>query len=119
MGEKMTDCLFCKIASGKIPADIVFEDKRALAFRDINPAAPTHVLVIPRRHIATIDDVQDSDELDMGHLFRVAAQVAEQDGLGERGYRVTMNCKADGGQSVFHVHLHVLGGKALGWPPFP
>jgi histidine triad (HIT) family protein len=115
----MTDCLFCKIVEGKITAEIVFEDDKALAFRDIHPAAPTHALVIPRRHIATIDDMQSTDELDMGHLFWVAAQVARKDGLGERGYRVAMNCKADGGQSVFHVHLHVLGGKPMGWPPFP
>ena len=115
----MSDCLFCKIVEKKIPADVVFEDERAIAFRDINAAAPTHVLVIPRRHISTVDDVQESDEAEMGHLFRVASKVAAQEGLGERGFRTVMNCKADGGQSVFHVHLHVLGGKALGWPPFP
>ncbi|MEZ4225515.1 MAG: histidine triad nucleotide-binding protein [Polyangiaceae bacterium] len=114
----MSDCLFCKIANKTIPAQVVYEDDRALAFRDINPAAPTHVLVIPRRHIATIDDAQPGDEAEMGHLFLVAAAVARQEGL-ERGYRTVMNCKADAGQSVFHVHLHVLGGRALGWPPMP
>jgi histidine triad (HIT) family protein len=115
----MSDCLFCKIASREIPADIVYEDAQALAFRDINPVAPTHVLVVPKKHIATIDDVSEADEGLMGHLFRAASKVAAAEGLSERGYRTVMNCKAGAGQSVFHVHLHVVGGKSLGWPPFP
>ncbi len=115
----MKDCLFCNIVEKKIDAKIVFEDERAVAFRDVNPVASTHVLIVPRRHIATIDDVTPEDEAEMGHLFRVASEVARQDGLTERGYRTVMNCKAEAGQSVFHVHLHVVGGKRLGWPPFP
>lgn len=115
----MSDCLFCKIVAKDTPAKIVHEDETAVAFRDINPAAPTHVLVIPKKHIATIDDVQADDEAIMGHLFRVAAQVASAEGLSGRGYRTVMNCGKGGGQSVFHVHLHVIGGRSLGWPPFP
>ena len=115
----MSDCLFCKIVSQEIPAKIVFQDDQAVAFRDINPTAPPHVLVVPKKHIATIDDVAEGDEALMGHLFRVASQVAAAEGLSEQGYRTVMNCKAGAGQSVFHVHLHVVGGKPLGWPPFP
>jgi histidine triad (HIT) family protein len=115
----MTDCLFCKIVDEKIPANVVFRDDRAVAFRDINPVAATHVLVIPTKHIETIDDVAPEDEAVMGYLYRVASQVAATEGLSERGYRVVMNCKADAGQSVYHVHLHLIGGKHLGWPPFP
>lgn len=115
----MSDCLFCKIIDQKIPAKIVYEDERAIAFRDINPVAPTHVLVIPRKHIATIDDVGPEDEAEMGHLYRVASAIAKQEGLGTRGYRTVMNCNEEAGQSVFHVHLHLVGGKHLGWPPFP
>lgn len=113
------DCLFCKIVKKEVPAKIAFEDERALAFHDINPAAPTHVLVIPKTHVATINDVADEHESDLGHLFTVAARVAKDAGLTEKGYRTVMNCGADAGQSVFHLHLHVLGGKRLGWPPFP
>ncbi len=116
---RMDDCLFCKIIDGQINADIVYEDERAVAFRDINPQAPTHVLVIPRSHIATINDLEESDEADLGHLFVVAKKVAEQEGLAERGYRTVINCNADAGQSVFHIHAHLLGGKPMGWPPFP
>lgn len=115
----MDGCLFCKIVKGEIPATVVHQDDRALAFRDINPVAPTHVLVIPRAHASTINDVAAEHEPDMGHLFRVAAEVAKAEGLAEKGYRVVMNCGAGAGQSVFHVHLHVVGGRALGWPPFP
>ena len=115
----MTDCLFCGIARGDIPADVVESDDLCVAFRDIHPAAPVHVLVVPREHIATIDDVETRHEETMGRLFRMASKVAEREKLKERGYRVVMNCGKEAGQSVFHVHLHVLGGKALGWPPFP
>jgi histidine triad (HIT) family protein len=114
----MADCLFCRIANKEIPAKIVHEDERAIAFRDINPAAPTHVLVIPRVHIASMDDVDLEHEADMGHLFRVASLVARAEGL-TNGYRVVMNTGPDAGQSVLHVHLHLIGGKHLGWPPFP
>ena len=114
----MDTCIFCKISKQEIPAKIVYEDERAVAFRDLNPVAPTHVLVIPRTHIASIDDVDSAHEQDMGHLFRVAAMVARAEGLAG-GYRVVMNSGPDAGQSVLHVHLHVVGGKPLGWPPFP
>jgi histidine triad (HIT) family protein len=115
----MDDCLFCKIIDGQINADIVYEDERALAFRDINPQAPTHVLVIPRAHIESLNTVEESDEADIGHLFVVAKKVAAQEGLAERGYRTVINTNADAGQSVFHVHVHVVGGQGMGWPPFP
>jgi histidine triad (HIT) family protein len=115
----MSDCLFCKIIDKQIKADIVFEDERAIAFRDIKPTAPTHVLVIPRVHITSLNDVLAEHEADVGHLFRVAAQVAKQEGIAQNGYRTVFNCGPDAGQSVFHIHLHVVGGKPLGWPPFP
>ena len=111
------DCLFCKIASGEIASGLLFQSDHAIAFRDINPQAPTHVLVIPRRHIATINDLQPGDELVVGELFMVAKQIAAQEGIAEPGYRVVMNCNAGAGQSVFHLHLHLLGGRDLDWPP--
>ena len=111
------DCLFCKILAGEIPADIVYESDTAIAFRDINPQAPTHVLVIPRKHIATINDVGADDEAVIGNLFTVAKEIAASDNIADDGYRVVMNCNEGAGQSVFHIHLHVLGGRPLGWPP--
>ncbi len=115
----MIDCLFCKIIAREIPATIVYEDERAVAFRDIHPQAPTHVLVVPRTHVATIDEIEEDHEADIGHLMRVASKVAAKEGLTPRGYRTVMNCGEEAGQSVFHVHLHLLGGKGMGWPPFP
>lgn len=115
----MNDCLFCKIVDKKINADVVYEDDRAVAFRDIKPTAPTHVLVIPRAHITSLNDVLPEHEADVGHLLRVAAQIAEREGIANSGYRTVFNCGPDAGQSVFHIHLHVVGGKPLGWPPFP
>ena len=115
----MEGCLFCKIARKEIPADVVYEDERAVAFRDINPQAPTHVLVIPRAHVATLNDISAEHEPDLGHLYVAAAKIAEAEGIAQSGYRAIMNCNKDAGQSVFHLHLHVLGGKAMGWPPFP
>ena len=112
-----SDCLFCKIVAGDIPADIVFESESALAFRDINPKAPTHVLIIPRRHISTINDIEPDDESLVGSLFSAARKIAAQEGLDEDGYRVVMNCNEGAGQSVFHIHLHLLGGRTLKWPP--
>lgn len=111
------DCLFCKILAGDIPADIVYESETAVAFRDINPQAPTHVLVIPRRHIATINDIEPDDEPLIGSLYSAARQIAAAEGIEEHGYRAVMNCNEGAGQSVFHIHLHVLGGRSLGWPP--
>ncbi len=113
----MTDCLFCKIVAGDIPADIVYESESAIAFRDISPKAPTHVLVVPRAHIATANDIEPAHERLVGSLFTAARSIAESEGLAERGYRLVMNCNEGAGQSVFHLHLHVLGGRPLGWPP--
>jgi histidine triad (HIT) family protein len=116
----MTDgTIFDRIIAKDIPADIVYEDDRALAFRDINPVAPTHVLVIPKRRIATVNDATTADEADLGHLLVVAREVAAKEGVAEDGYRLVMNCNEYGGQSVYHVHLHLIGGQRLGWPPFP
>lgn len=111
------ECLFCKIGAGEIPADIVVESDVAVAFRDISPKAPTHVLIIPKRHIATINDLADGDEETVGELFRVAARIAADEGIADDGYRVVMNCNAAAGQTVFHIHLHLLGGRQLTWPP--
>ena len=113
----MTDCLFCKLLAGQIPAAIVYEDERVVAFRDINPQAPTHVLVIPRRHIATLNDLGPDDDGLVGELVRRAAAIAREEGHAERGYRVVFNCNADAGQTVFHIHLHLVGGRKLSWPP--
>ena len=113
----MTDCIFCKIVSGDIPGDIVYQDDDVLAFRDLTPQAPMHVLVIPKRHISTINDIQPADAELIGKLYLVAQQVAKQEGYAERGYRTVMNCNAEAGQSVFHIHLHVLAGRAMHWPP--
>lgn len=111
------DCLFCKIVQGAIPADMVYTDDQVVAFRDINPQAPTHVLVIPRQHIATINELKAEHSADVGALFLAAAKIAAAAGIAEDGYRVTMNCNAAAGQTVFHLHLHLLGGRALTWPP--
>jgi len=111
------DCLFCKISSGEIPADLVLENDDVVAFRDINPQAPTHVLVIPRQHIPSINELQVTDDAIVGKLFLAAGEIARQEGFSEPGYRVVMNCNAAAGQTVFHIHLHLLGGRDLGWPP--
>lgn len=111
------DCIFCKIVAGEIPADIVFQDERVVAFRDINPQAPVHVLVIPREHIESLNDAAQADEAPLGHLLRVAARVANEQGVAESGYRTVINTGAGAGQSVFHIHVHLLGGRPLTWPP--
>jgi histidine triad (HIT) family protein len=111
------DCLFCKIVDGNVPADIVYENDSLVAFRDIAPKAPTHILLIPRRHIATMNDLQDGDVSLAGELFVTAATIAADEGLADDGYRVVMNCNEAAGQSVFHIHLHLLGGRAMSWPP--
>ena len=111
------DCLFCKIIADEIPADIIYESTDAIAFRDINPQAPTHVLIVPRQHIATINDLENSDTDAVGQLFLAARDVAKQEGFAEDGYRATMNCNAAAGQTVFHIHLHLLGGRNFTWPP--
>jgi histidine triad (HIT) family protein len=113
----MADCLFCKIIEGKIPGAIVYQDERVVAFKDINPQAPMHVLLVPRRHIPTINDLTAEDDGLVGELVRRAAAIAAENGHSERGYRTVFNCNADAGQTVFHIHLHVLGGRTLKWPP--
>lgn len=112
-----SDCLFCKIVAKEIAADIVYSDEHVVAFRDINAQAPTHVLIVPRKHVATINDLQDSDAETGGRLLLAAKAIANKEGLAEAGYRVTMNCMEGAGQSVFHIHLHLLGGRAFKWPP--
>ena len=113
----MTDCVFCSIANGKIPTTKVLENDEVVVFHDLNPAAPTHMLVIPRKHIGTLDDAEASDQALLGKMLLTAREAAEQSGL-SAGYRVLMNVQAGAGQSVFHIHLHVLGGRAFAWPPF-
>jgi len=113
----MTDCIFCKIVSGDIPADKIFENDHVIGFRDLNPQAPTHVLVITKKHISTINDIQDEDKALIGEMFLAAQQIAADEGLAERGYRTVMNCNAEAGQTVFHIHLHLLGGRSMAWPP--
>lgn len=113
----MSGCLFCRIVAGEIGSDLVAEGEEWIAFRDINPQAPTHILVVPRRHIATLDELGSGDESLVGALVGAAAEVARTEGLVEDGYRVVFNCGAGAGQSVFHIHLHLLGGRRFGWPP--
>ena len=113
----MSGCLFCKIVAGEIPSDRVAESDGWIAFRDINPQAPSHVLVVPRRHIATLDDLDAADASLVGDLVSAAAEIARTEGLVEDGYRVVFNCGAGAGQSVFHIHLHLLGGRRFAWPP--
>jgi histidine triad (HIT) family protein len=112
------DCLFCKIINGTAAGDVVFQDGRCVVIRDINPQAPTHVLVIPREHLESLDDASQRDELLLGHLLRVSARVANEHGLTENGgYRAVINTGRGAGQSVFHLHVHVLGGREMTWPP--
>ncbi len=117
MSELNQDCLFCKILAGDIPAEIIYESDTAIAFRDINPQAPTHVLIIPRKHVATINDIDKSDQEMVGSLYSAARDIAATEGIADEGYRAVMNCNEGAGQSVFHIHLHLLGGRALHWPP--
>lgn len=117
-GEKrfnMTNCLFCKMVAGEIKPDVVYEDDIVLAFRDINPQAPVHILIIPKIHIATLNDLDDT--LLAGQLLQTAVKLAKQEGLSEDGYRTAFNCNKRGGQEVYHLHLHLLGGRQMTWPP--
>jgi histidine triad (HIT) family protein len=111
------DCLFCKIVAKDIAADVISESDSVVAFRDINPQAPTHVLVIPKRHIATINNLSDGDQETIGDMLLAARTIAADEGLADDGYRVVMNCNAAAGQTVFHIHLHLLGGRQMTWPP--
>ncbi|MFD2231664.1 histidine triad nucleotide-binding protein [Alkalimarinus sediminis] len=114
----MTDTIFTKIINREIPADIVYEDELCLAFKDVNPQAPVHLLIIPKQPIATINDIEAPDRELVGHLFLTAGKIAKDMGFDEEGYRVVMNCNEAAGQTVFHIHLHLLAGKPLGWPPY-
>ncbi|HUR16659.1 MAG TPA: histidine triad nucleotide-binding protein [Candidatus Limnocylindrales bacterium] len=111
------ECLFCRIAAGEIPAEIVLQDDLVLAFADINPKAPTHLLLIPRKHIESAKDLTEEDGPMLGRLFAVAARLAGEAGISEHGFRLVTNSGAGAGQSVFHIHFHLLGGRQLGWPP--
>ena len=113
----MNDCLFCKIAEGQIPGAVVFQDDTLVAFKDINPQAPLHVLIIPKRHIASLNDLSDADDALAGSMVRRAAAIAKEHGYDERGYRTVFNTNRDAGQTVFHIHLHLLAGRPLAWPP--
>lgn len=110
------DCLFCKMVEREIDADIVYEDEHVLAFNDISPQAPTHVLVIPKKHIATLNDIEETDLALVGRLQFTAAKLAKQLGFAEEGYRVVMNCNEEGGQTVYHIHMHLMGGRRFTWP---
>ena len=114
---ELTDCIFCRIAAGSVPATVVRQDEHTVAFRDLEPKAPLHVLVIPRRHIASVNDLQDGDAGVIGALFVAARDIAAAEGVADAGYRVVMNTGPAAGQSVQHVHLHVLGGRDMRWPP--
>lgn len=113
----MSDCLFCKIIGGQIPGNLVFQDDQLVAFKDINPQAPLHVLIVPRRHIASLNDLTPGDDALVGSMFRAAAALAKEHGYAERGYRTVFNTNREAGQTVFHIHLHLLAGRALTWPP--
>lgn len=111
------DCIFCRIVEKKTPASVVFEDAHVVAIEDINPQAPVHLLVIPRKHISTTMDIKDGDQALIGHMHQVAGRMAGERGIAGRGFRTVMNCNREAGQTVFHIHLHVLGGRDMGWPP--
>ncbi|MBM7855714.1 histidine triad (HIT) family protein [Desulfohalotomaculum tongense] len=113
----MADCIFCKIVNKEIPAEVIYEDDRIMAFKDINPVAPTHVLLIPKKHISTLLDLQAGDGGIMGHIVVTAQKLAKDLGLEEKGFRLVSNCKEEAGQTVFHIHFHLLGGRPFEWPP--
>lgn len=113
----MEKCIFCEIVQGKLPAKIIYQDKDVIAFDDVYPKAPQHKLIIPRQHFSTLNDLQSKDEHLLGHMLYVAKNLAKDFGIAESGYRLLLNCNADGGQIIFHLHLHLLGGRPLHWPP--
>ena len=115
--EENNDCLFCKIVEKKIPADIVYESEDIIAFKDIEPKAPIHCLIIPKKHISTINDIDGSNSNIIGLMYEAAAQLARTFNVDKDGYRVVMNCNSNGGQTVYHIHLHFLAGRQLSWPP--
>tara|TARA_X000001036_G_C20129255_1_gene582603 strand:- start:97 stop:441 length:345 start_codon:yes stop_codon:yes gene_type:complete len=113
----MSDCLFCKIIDGKIPSDIVYENEHVLAFNDINPIAPIHILIIPKEHISTLNDLEEKHTQTMGEIFLAAKKIAQDKGISESGYRTIFNCNKDAQQTVFHIHLHLIAGRKMTWPP--
>ncbi len=116
-GALKVECIFCKISEGKLPADFVFKDGDVFAIRDAHPIAPTHILVIPRKHVPTLADLGAGDQAIVSRIMATAVEVAKKVSLSERGYRLVWNCRADGGQTVDHIHLHLLGGRQMKWPP--
>lgn len=113
----MEDCIFCKIVKGEIPSEKVYEDDLVLAFNDLTPQAPIHILIIPKEHIASANDVDDNNSKLIGHIFAIASKIAKEQGFDKDGYRIVNNCGRDGGQTVDHIHFHVLAGRGLQWPP--
>lgn len=113
----MENCIFCSIIEGKIPSEKVYEDELVLAFKDIQPAAPVHIIIIPKKHISSANELQEEDSLIIGHIFNVAKKIAQEVNISEGGYRIVNNCGRDGGQSVPHLHFHLIGGRSLTWPP--
>lgn len=113
----MSDCLFCKIRDGEIPGDIVYENDNVMAFNDVNPQAPVHVLIIPKKHISTVNDLSQGDQQVMGELFFAARHIASEHGVSDDGYRLVVNCNQKAGQTVFHIHMHLLAGRNMTWPP--
>jgi len=113
----MTECLFCKVRDGEIPADMVYENDAVIAFRDVNPQAPTHILIVPKKHIATVNDLDEADAPVTGEMYLAAKRIATSEGIDEDGYRLVVNCNSCAGQTVFHIHMHMLGGRAMTWPP--
>ena len=111
------NCIFCKIINGDLPATLSYQNEHVVAFQDIHPQAPHHHLIVPRKHISTLNDISKDDPILLGHMVESASVLAKQLGMSEQGYRVVMNCNAGAGQTVFHIHLHLLGGRAMTWPP--
>lgn len=111
------DCIFCKIGGGEIPAKILYQDAQVVAFADINPQAPIHHIIIPKRHIATLNELNENDLPLLGHMIHTAKTLAQQENIAQDGYRILMNCNSGGGQTVYHIHLHLLGGRTMTWPP--
>lgn len=113
----MSNCLFCKIISKEIKSHIVYEDEKVVAFLDINPKAPTHILIVPQKHISTILDIEEEDKELMGHIYWVGNKLAKEQSIAQEGFRVVLNCNKNAGQEVFHIHFHLLGGRKFSWPP--
>ena len=113
----MEECLFCKIVNGEMDTDVVYEDEKVIAFEDIDPQAPVHLLIVPKRHISTLLDLSSEDNALVGHIYQVANQLSREYEIADKGFRIVSNCKKEGGQTVFHIHFHLLGGRSLQWPP--